>query len=434
VLKERRAFKDFSHFSAQQLWKRKQSFPLGKPQGTGGLKDFLFFLNSDCDWAHAKKASMNLRRALSAVVLTFGLAAASLSAQNEPKSADQSWRTSSEQSGPGTLPTRTTETHRASDGKVTDTQSIQRLGADGRYEPFVDTEKESVKVDATTTRNVVRTYGRDPDGRRKLVQVTEETVQGSPNGESKVSRTTSNPDVNGGLQVVQREQAATKRTGPNSQETTTTVLAPDLNGRFVPMMQVKEQQTKTSDSVTEVRKSTLLPDPNGKWQVSEVREGRLQTAGKDITKSEQVSRPDSEGRLSVVQKTVSKDSEGLDGNKRQTVENYTNQVPGKADDTGLRLSQRVITTTRSGADGTANTQQQVEQSDPSGSNNGMQVTQQTIDIIRPGLSGGSREQQQTVARDVNGNPTVVSIDIRQSSNPPTTATPASADNKPAKPK
>jgi hypothetical protein len=377
---------------------------------------------------------MNLRRTLSAVVLTFGLAASSLSAQNESKSEDQSWRTSSEQSGSGTLPTRTTETHRESDGKVTDTQSIQRLGADGHYEPFRDTEKESVKVDATTTRNVVRTYGRDPDGRRKLVQVIEETVQGAPDGESKVSRTTSNPDVNGGLQVVRREQEATKRTGPNAQETTTTVLAPDANGRFVPMIQVKEQQTKTSDSVTEVRKSTLLPDANGKWQVSEVRQGRLETAGKDVTNSEQVSRPDSEGRLSVVQKTVSKDSEGPDGYKRHSVENYSNQIPGKADDTALRLSQRVTTTTRSAADGTASTRQQVEQRDPSGSNNGMQVTQQTIDIVRSGLNGGSREQQQTVARDVNGNPTVVSIDIRQSSKPPTAAAPAPADNQPAKPK
>ena len=377
---------------------------------------------------------MNLRRTLAALVLTFGFAAASLSAQNESKSADQSWRTSSEQSGSGAVPTRTTETHRETDGKVIDTQSIQRLGTDGRYQPLLDTEKESVKVDASTTRTVVRTYGRDPDGRRKLVQVTEETVQGASDGESKVSRTTSNPDVNGGLQVVRREQEATKRTGPNSQETTTTVLAPDANGRFVPMMQVKEQQTKASDSVTEVRKSTLLPDANGKWQVSEVRQGRLETAGKDVTKSEQVSRPDSEGRLSVVQKTVSKDSEGLDGNKRQTVENYSSQTPGKADDSGLRLSQRVITTTQSGANGTASTQQQVEQSDPSGSNQGMQVTQQTIDIVRPGLNGGSREQQQTVARDVNGNPTVVSIDIRQSSKPPTAAAPASADNKPAKPK
>jgi len=135
--------------------------------------------------------------------------------------------------------------------------------------------------------------------------------------------------------------------------------------------------------------------------------------------------------MSVVQKTVSKDSEGLDGNKRQTVESYSNQTPGKADDSGLRLSQRVTTTTRSSADGTASTHQQIEQGDPSGSNNGMQVKQQTIDIVRPGINGGSREQQQTVARDVNGNPTVVSVDIRQSTKPAAATIPAPAptDNK-----
>lgn len=374
---------------------------------------------------------MKFRIPISAVLLILSFSGvARLLAQSDSASADKSWSSSSEQSGAGAIPTRTTETHRESNGKVLDTQSVQRRGADGRYEPFLDTERESVKVDATTTHNVVRTYGRDPDGRRKLVQVTEETVQGAQDGESKVSRSTSNPDVNGGLQVVRREQEATRRTGPNSQETTTTVLAPDANGRFVPAMQVKEQQTKTSASVTEVRKSTLLPDANGKWQLSEVREGRLETIGKDLTKSEQVSRLDSEGRLSVVQKTVSKDLEGPDGNKRQTVENYSNQIPGKADDTGLRLSQKVSTTTRPGADGTASTQQQVEQRDPSGSNNRMQVTQQTIDIVRPGLNGGSREQQQTVSRDVNGNPGVVWIDNRQSSKPAATRAPADNQTKP----
>ena len=372
---------------------------------------------------------MRIRRRIAALLLIFSSSVLTLLAQSDSGSTDKSWTSSSEQSAAGTNPTRTSETHREIDGKVIDTQSIQRLGAGGRYEPFLDTEKESVKLDATTTRNVVRTYGRDPDGRRKLVQVTEEVVQGLPDGVSKVSRSTSNPDVNGGLQVVRREQEATQRTGPNSQETTTTVLAPDANGRFVPAMQVKEQQTKTSDSVTEVRKSTLLPDANGRWQLSEVREGRVETAGKDLNQSEQVSRTDSAGRLSVVQKTVTKKSEGLNGDKRQTVENYSNQIPGKADDAGLRLNQKVTTTRRAGADGAASTEQQVEQRDPSGSNNGMQVRQATIDIVRPGLNGGTREQQRTEIRDVNGNPGVVWIDNRQSSKPG----PSQVDPKPGKP-
>jgi hypothetical protein len=371
---------------------------------------------------------MKLRRLDSVFLLIFAVTVTArlLSQEN---AGDKSWSTTSEQSAAGANPTRTTETHRESDGRTVDTQSLQRLGPDGRYEGYLDTEKESVKVDGNTTRNITRTYGRDADGRKKLVQVSEEEVHALPDGGATINRSTSNPDVNGGLQVVRREQAETRKTGANSQETTTTVLSPDANGRFVPSMQVKEQQTKTSDSVTEVRKSTSLPDANGKMQVSEVREGRLEANGKDTSKSEQISRADSEGRLSVVQKTVSKDSEGLNGEKRNTVENYSNQVSGKADDLGLRLDQKVTTTSHAGADGSASTVQQTEQRDRSGSGNGMQTTATTIDIVRPGTSGGTREQQRTQSRDVNGNNGVVWIDNRQSSKPAA----ASVDPKPTKP-
>ena len=357
----------------------------------------------------------------SVFLLILGLSLSGwLLGQNESSDGDKSWTSSSEQAPAGATPTRTTETHHEADGKVTDTQSVQRQGEGGRYEPYLDTEKESTKIDADTTRNVVRTYGRDADGRKKLIQVSEEVVHSLADGNSKVSRSTSNPDVNGGLQVVRKEQEETRRTGEKSQETTTTVLTPDANGRFVTAMQIREQQTKTSDTVTDVRKSTLLPDANGKLQVSEVREGRLEADGKNATKSEQVSLADPEGRLSVVQKTVSKDTEGPNGEKRQTIENYSTQVPGKTSESGLRLDQKITTTSLPGPDGSRNSIQQVEQRDPSGSGNGLQVTQRTIDIVRPGANGGTREQQRTEARDVNGNRGVVWIDNRQSSKAPTT--------------
>jgi hypothetical protein len=183
-------------------------------------------------------------------------------------------------------------------------------------------------------------------------------------------------------------------------------------------MKVVEQQTKSSDMVTDVKTSTLLPDANGKLHVSEVREGRLESGDKNSSKSEQVSRADSEGRLSVVQKTVSRDSEGSSGEKRQVVETYSTQVAGKAGDARLGLDQRVTTISRPGTDGATNTVRQTEQRDASGSGNGMQVRQKAIDIVRPGVNGGTRTQQQTVILDTNGNSGAVWVDTRQSSKPP----------------
>ncbi len=367
---------------------------------------------------------------LNFLLIAIGVFLPTLWAQNEGNAEDKSWTATSSQSEAGTNPTRTTESHRELNGKTIDSQRLERLGAGGRYEPYLDTEKESTKVDDTTTRTVVRTYGRDPDGRRKLVQVTEEVAQELPEGGSRVNRSTSNPDANGRLQVVQREREETKKTGENSQETTKTITAPDANGRFVTAMKVVEQQTKSSETVTEVRTSTLLPDANGNLHVSEVREGHMESGDKTSSKSEQVSRADSEGRLSVVQKTVSHDSEGSNGEKRQVIETYSTQVAGKAGDARLGLDQRVTTISRSGSDGTTNTVRQTEQRDASGSGNGMQVRQKTIDIVRPGVNGGTRAQQQTVTVDTNGNSGTVWVDTRQSSKPPA----APAENKTPAPK
>src|ERR1700674_2651114 len=122
-------------------------------------------------------------------------------------SGDQSWTASSQQESPGGVvnPTRRNETHAEADGRVVDRTSVETLGPDGRYVPYSDTEKESVRINDTTVRNIERTFGREPDGHRTLIQERQEESRSLPGSEQKVTRTIFNPDVNGGLQVVQRE-------------------------------------------------------------------------------------------------------------------------------------------------------------------------------------------------------------------------------------
>ena len=54
------------------------------------------------------------------------------------------------------------------------------------------------------------------------LQVTGEEAQSSASGDTHLVRTTSSSDANGNLQVMQREVANTRKTGPNAQETKTT--------------------------------------------------------------------------------------------------------------------------------------------------------------------------------------------------------------------
>jgi hypothetical protein len=288
----------------------------------------------------------------------------------------------------------------------------------GRYTPYLDLQKETVKVDANTVRTVERSFGRDSEGRKTLVQVTEEEKRSLPGGEVKVVRTTSNPDANGGLQVVQREVQDTKQINPNVQETQSTFLTLSTNGGLAASMQTTERNTRTSDHSLEFRKSTLLPDLNGGWQVGEVREGTVKDDGKDRTKDERVLRPGADGNLSVVERTVSKEFQNAAGEKRSTVETYSNNLPGSPVDSSLRLNQRVTTVQRKGDSGAQSTAKQVEQRNPAQPSDSLQLTRETIDIVRPGFGGTTRETQTLRSLDSSGTLGVVSVDTRQQNNAP----------------
>jgi hypothetical protein len=348
---------------------------------------------------------------------------------------NQSWTSTTQQQLSSSLnPTRTSETHTEAGGRTVDHQSIEHMGMDGRYELYRDVQKETVKVDATTVRTVERTFGRDSDGRKTLVQVTEEETRSLPGGEVKVVRTTSDPDANGALQMVQREIQDTKQMSPNVQETKTTLLTADPNGGLTASRQTQERQTKSGDHNVEFRKSTLLPDLNGTWQLSEVREGTVKNDGKDRTKEERVLRPGTDGNLSVVERTVRKESENAAGEKRDTVETYSTDLPGSAIDGSLRLNQRITTVHRKGEDGAQSTEKQVEQRNPAQPSDSLRVTEQAIDIIRPGivrpgLGGTTREMQTIRSLDSNGSLGVVSVDTRKQENSPA----IQVDIAPAKP-
>jgi len=366
------------------------------------------------------KSDHFLRAVLFVVLLTqLGAHAQNQGADGSADDANKSWTSTTQQQLRGNLnPTRTSETHTESAGRVVDKQSVEHVGVDGRYEPYLDVQKESVKVNANTVRTVERKFARDPDGRQTLVQVTEEEKRSLPGGEVKVVRTTSNPDGNGALQIAQREEQDTRQINPNVQETKSTLLTPSPNGGLTASMQTTDRETKTGEHNVEFRKSTLLPDSNGNWQLSEVREGTIKDDGKDRTKDERVLRTGTDGNLSLVERTVSKESQNAAGDKRNTVETYSTDLPGTPIDGTLRLNQRVTTIQRKDGNGAQSTEKQVEQRNPAQPSDSPRVTEQAIDIVRPGLGGVTRETQTLRSLDSNGSLGVVSVDTRKQNSTP----------------
>jgi hypothetical protein len=333
---------------------------------------------------------------------------------------NSNWNSSSQRQDPsGNLnPLRTRESHTESNGRTIDRTTTETLGPDGQYVPYLETETESVRVDANTTRTVQRTFGRSPDGARTLVQQSQEESRMLPGGEKTLTRTTSNPDANGSLQVVQREVQHARQISPDVQEIQTTVLTPGINGGLAPSMQIHERDQKNADGTINFKKSTSLPDGAGNWQVGEVREGtRKEEKGQELSRDERVLRPDSTGDLTTIERTVTRQTETAPGETRKTTETFSTNVPGVGGNNGLQLVQRDITVQRTASTGDQTTTHQVEQSTPGAPTDGLRVTGQTVDIVRPGAGGVATQQRTITTTDANGNTNQVWVDVGKTDNP-----------------
>jgi hypothetical protein len=289
---------------------------------------------------------------------------------------------------------------------------VEVLGPDGQYQPDSETEKETVQVNTTTTRTVVRTYRWDGNGRRKLAQVTEEEAQNTASGDAQAVRTTWSSDVNGNFHVVRREVADTRKTSPDAQETKTTVYLADGNGGFTTPLQTQELQKRSADNRVEVKKTTLVPDGNGNWEVGEVMEKTIKEDGKNRSTEERVSRLDSDGKLSEFSRTVGEETETTAGERSSTVDTFSKYVPGLAVDGSLHLKQRVTTLQKKNSDGET-TEEQVEQPNPGNPSDGPQVSGKTKYIVRYGASGAQQTKTVQVS-DGNGTFRMVSVQTRKS--------------------
>ena len=156
---------------------------------------------------------------------SFALSAQTSDSQSEEE--NKSWTATTDSNSENAERIRTTESHTHSGNRTLNKQSVERRSSDGGFVPYQDIEKETVQVDAATVRTTTRTFAHDADGGRTLVEVVEEEKQTLAGGDSNVVRSTSDPNVNGDLQVVRRQIEETKKLSPNVEDTKTTVLLPE---------------------------------------------------------------------------------------------------------------------------------------------------------------------------------------------------------------
>jgi hypothetical protein len=319
---------------------------------------------------------------------------------------------------PERIPVRTIESHSENGNRTLDKRSVEIQGADGHFEPYQEIETETLTVDASTVRTTMRTFARDVNGMKSLVQVTEEEKHILPGDDSNIVRVTYNPDVNGRLQAVQREIVETKKIGKDREEANTTVMLPSGNGGLAPAFKTHELRKRTANDTVESEKTTWLPDVNGKWQLSEIRHNIATQGTTDRSIEERVSRPDAEGKLGQISRVVSQETKSTSGGKRSVVETYSIDVPGTTRDGSPHLVERKTNTEGSSSAGARATEQKVEQINPGDPGGGLRLSVLVDGKIVPEPSG----ELSTViirARDSNGSFGIVSVDTTKADRIPT---------------
>jgi hypothetical protein len=193
------------------------------------------------------------------------------------------------------------------------------------------------------------------------------------------------------------------------------MMLPSANGGLAAAMRVQERRQRGANDTVESQQTTLLPDGAGNWQVSEIRQATSRQAGKGGSTEERISRRDAEGKLGEVSRSATNETESASGERRNTFETYSVNVPGSVSDGSLHMVERATTVQRTSSTGQQSTEQQVEQPSPGDPGSSLRVTILTTDTVRPGPSGA--QATRTVhERDVNGDLGVVLVDTTKSDN------------------
>lgn len=351
--------------------------------------------------------------AMLVIFFVLSLPALAQTGEDQPGDSQQSWDSTTnlqDQSGAAN-PTRLVQSHKQEEGRTVDVQTLQRQSINGGTEVYGQTETETVKLDATTTRVTTRHYVTNSDGQKVLNGVTVEEKRALPDGGERVVSTVSRPDANGGLQVTQREVQQSVLSAPGVRTINTTVLLPGPDGSLAASTQIHEVQKQIQPGETAYTKSLSLRDGDGKWQVNEVRQGTLQKSGDTETKQESVSRLNADGQMAVMEKTISKQTKA-EGAQRKEVQKFSTTLGGTTTypDGQMHLDRQVTTVTRTGPGGEQVTAEQVSERSPAAPDEALRPSQRVLDISRTGLDG---VQQQTVtieSASPNGGMKVVWVD------------------------
>ncbi len=299
-----------------------------------------------------------------------------------------------------TSPTRTIVTRSEQYGRTVERRRIEGPSINGGYALIIETEQQTIRVNPNTVTVVTRQYSPDSNGNPQLVQVTEEQRSTNAGGGETVVRTTSSSaDLDGHLQVIQREVQETVPTGADTKQTTSTLF--QQTGNVLQPVQRSQQVEQRKGNVTERQTNVLTSDGNGNFVPLSRTESTAAKTASGETKDERVFWQNDVGNMTLIQRDVtseSKDAQGTHG----TAQTYSAFVPGASPDPGsLVLVRQVNSSQQTAPDGSSRLKEQIQAIDLGNPSSGLQTAVSVTGISQPGANG--QTERQVVVRSSDGN-------------------------------
>ena len=304
----------------------------------------------------------------------------------------------------GTIgPARVTVVHSEREGGSFETSSLEIPSINGGFEKWVETEQEVSHPAPGITKTLTRHFGHDGNGRRFLVGVTEEQRSVAPGGRETLVRTESSTDLNGRLQLVEREVQETTWEAENARRTTRELFQHTPNG--LQKVRRSEESERRNGDVTSQQVTVLAPDGEGRFVPVSRKESTTTETAADQVKDERSFGDLGDGPLRLVQREVSRESRDTEGS-RTVVETQSAFSSGIALEPGRLIPvQTLSTSSQTAADGRSSLERQVVSLSKTGY--GSVVTLSVKGSAGSGNSGSSRQTLRVA--DGNGGFAVVQV-------------------------
>jgi hypothetical protein len=280
-------------------------------------------------------------------------------------------------------------------GVVYKTSSIPALVLDPSADAPREIQAEVTRPDANTMRIVRRAYNTDANGRVQVIEIVTEDVRATAGGGFSAARSISRLDANGRMQSVEKQTQETVRAGADTYRTQTTIARG--TGSLVPSEQVTQVERKKADGIVEIERTDQLAGVSGGWRTAERRVSSLRETDKRVAAQEEVYRPDINGRLALLRRDVSGQSQDSQGSDTRTIETYLADATGK-----LQLNGRTTIVNVTYGDGSQQATQTTVQVNSANPSAALTLSEKVVQTVRPAGAETVEKEIQVQKPDVNG--------------------------------